>query len=744
MDRINKIPVLFLLDKLTSAGTQTNVLELVRHLDRKRFDPRVIALLAGGELEKEFVAAGVRPIVLSVKSAYGPSGWKALAFLMRYLRQEKIEVIQTFFLHADILGTIAGKWAGVKRIYTTRRDEGFWRSSRQVFVNRFFNRFVDALLVNSEAVSDAVRKQENPDKPIYRIYNGVDPKRFSPADEITRKEIRQELGLSDHDVAIAVVAHMKHEVKGHSYLLNAVAEILKNEKNFKVFLIGDGPLKPSLEASVKDLGIGGVVRFLGRRTDTAHILKAMDVGCLPSLSEGFSNAVLEYMASGLAVVATRVGGNSEVIKDGADGYLVRPGDPSELAEKLLRFVKDRDLRERFGKAAREKALRDFSLEEMTSQYENIFSSVRRKRVLYVIWSLDLGGAEQVVLNLVQNIDPKRFEPQVLCLNDKGRYAEVLERRGIKISAMNKRPKFDPLLIPRMVKFIKKERIDLIHTHLFTANLWGRIAAWLSGVPVIATEHNQDVWKKPFHFFLDRVLFGATRKVIFVSKMVEQFYQSHLSAVDGKACVIYNGIDTGKFSGANQAALNLKKEFGFNDGAKVLGMVGRLVPQKGHVYFLDALSMLRAKGHKVCGLIAGDGPMRDELHTYAYDHGLGNFVAFSGFRSDMENVYRAMDVFVLASQYEGFPLVVLEAMAANVPIVATPVGGVVECLRDNENSLLVPFAESKQLAEALEKLLVNESLRIGLAETALREVQTRFSVEEMARQTEKVYEEVLEL
>ncbi len=738
----DRIRILFLLDKLTPAGTQTNVLELVRHLDRKRFDPRVIALLAGGELEKEFVAAGVRPIVLNVKSAYGPSGWKALAFLIRYLRQEKIEVIQTFFLHADILGTIAGKWAGVKRIYTTRRDEGFWRSPRQVFVNRFFNRFVDALLVNSEAVSDAVRKQENPAKPIYRIYNGVDSERFCPADVPAQKKIRQELGLSDHDVAVAVVAHMKHEIKGHSHLLNAVAEVSKKEKNFKVFLIGDGPLRLSLEAFAKDLGIGAVVRFLGRRTDTTHILKAMDVGCLPSLSEGFSNAVLEYMASGLAVVATRVGGNSEVIKNGTDGYLVQPGNPSAMAKRLVEFVNDHDLRVRFGKAAREKIVRDFSLEKMTSQYEHIFSSVRRKRVLYVIWSLDLGGAEQVVLNLVQSIDPKRFEPQVLCLNGKGRYAEVLERRGIKISAMNKRPKFDPLLIPRMVRFIKKERIDLIHTHLFTSNLWGRIAAWLSGVPVIATEHNQDIWKKPFHFFIDRVLFNATGKIIFVSKMVEQFYQSHLPSLNGKACVIYNGIDTGKFSGTNQAPLDLKKKFGFNDGSKVLGMVGRLVPQKGHVYFLDALNMLRTKGYKVCGLITGDGPMRDELHTYAYDHGLRNFVAFSGFRNDMENVYRAMDIFVLSSEYEGFPLVVLEAMAANIPIVATPVGGVVECLRDNENSLLVPFAERKQLADALEKLLVNESLGIGLAKTALREVQTRFSVEEMARQTENVYEEVL--
>src|SRR3989338_5726665 len=152
----DRIRILFLLDKLTPAGTQSNVLELVRHLDRKRFDPRVIALLSSGELEEKFIASGVKPTVLNVKSAYGPSGWKALAFLIRYVRQEKIEVIQTFFLHADILGTIAGKWAGVKRIYTTRRDEGFWRSSRQVFVNRFFNRFADALLVNSEAVSDTV------------------------------------------------------------------------------------------------------------------------------------------------------------------------------------------------------------------------------------------------------------------------------------------------------------------------------------------------------------------------------------------------------------------------------------------------------------------------------------------------------------------------------------------------------------------------------------------------------------
>src|SRR3989338_7725608 len=136
---MEKIKILYLIDKLVPAGTQTNLFELVKRLDRNKFEPHVIALLGGGGLEGEFEAAGGEPIILKVRKVYGPSGWKALSYLTKYIKEEKINIVQTFFLHADILGSLAAKFARVPRVVMSRRDEGFWRSRRQLIMNRVFN-----------------------------------------------------------------------------------------------------------------------------------------------------------------------------------------------------------------------------------------------------------------------------------------------------------------------------------------------------------------------------------------------------------------------------------------------------------------------------------------------------------------------------------------------------------------------------------------------------------------------------
>src|SRR3989338_10001953 len=219
---VQKICILYLIDKLMPAGTQVNLLEIIKRLDRNRFDPRIIALIEGGELEDEFETAGVSPIVLRVGKVYGPSGLKALSYLTRYMKKEKIDIVQTYFLHADILGSLAGKSAGVKRIITTRRDEGFWRTKRQLMLNRYFNRFADRVLVNSQAVAQSLwAKEEVSQRKTHIIYNGVDLKKYYPSPEL-RSQVRRELGIGEEEFVVGMVANMRHEVKGHRFLLKSV------------------------------------------------------------------------------------------------------------------------------------------------------------------------------------------------------------------------------------------------------------------------------------------------------------------------------------------------------------------------------------------------------------------------------------------------------------------------------------------------------------------------------------------
>ncbi|MBI4387598.1 MAG: glycosyltransferase, partial [Candidatus Omnitrophica bacterium] len=235
----------------------------------------------------------------------------------------------------------------------------------------------------------------------------------------------------------------------------------------------------------------------------------------------------------------------------------------------------------------------------------------RKRILYVIWSLDLGGAEQVVIHLASNLDPKKFEPMVCCLNTKGRYAASVEQKGIRVFELKKRPKLDLFLIPKLVRLIREEKIDLIHTHLFTANFWGRLVAFFSGVPVVSTEHNMDVWKKWFHFAIDRILARVNTRMIFVSESVMKFYEKRVSRFNGKAKVIYNGIDVERFQNSPHPTLSPSGGEEKGEGAPhVIGIVGRLVPQKGHLDFIEAIRILRLRKKNVVGLIVGDGPFKE--------------------------------------------------------------------------------------------------------------------------------------
>ena len=210
------INILYLIDKLVPAGTQINLLQIVKHLDRTRFNPKVIALLDGGELLDEFKAVGVDPLVLKVRKVYGPSGIKALFFLTKYMKQNEIDIVQTHFLHADILGTLAAKMARVPKIITARRDEGFWRGKKQVAINSFLNRYADSILANSEAVKEAVllNEQVEPRRKIAVIHNGIDTQRYYSSQEL-RQNTRNSHGIKDEEFVIGMIANMRPIGRAH-------------------------------------------------------------------------------------------------------------------------------------------------------------------------------------------------------------------------------------------------------------------------------------------------------------------------------------------------------------------------------------------------------------------------------------------------------------------------------------------------------------------------------------------------
>lgn len=760
------INILFLIDKLVPAGTQTNLLQIVKRLNRDQFNPKVIALVEGGELFDEFKSCGVEPIVLKVGKVYGPSGFKALSFLIKYMKREEIDIVQTHFLHADILGTLAAKMAGISKVITARRDEGFWRGKRQVLINRFLNRYVNYILANSNAVKEAVLLNEKVShRQVRVIHNGVDLESYYPSQEL-REATRDSLGIRSEEIVIGMVANMRHEVKGHEVLIKAISFLRNGKYPLKILFIGDGPLREKYERYAVRLKVRDRILFLGSRRDINALINASDLVCVPSLSEGFSNTILEAMAAGKPIVASNVGGNPEIVADGETGFLVRPRHAEALAQGVLEFLENQELFLRMGEAGRTRIESHFSIEKMVSEYEvfyqKILEKVSRKKkkiskskrrfshrskrsikVMHMIWSLDLGGAEQVVVNLTRNFDRKRFLPVVCCLNQKGRYASLVEGEGIPVFEMNKSPKLDLFLVPRLVRLIKRMEVDLVHTHLFTANLWGRIAAKLAGVPVISSEHGMDSWRNAIDLALDQILTSINEKVVFVSHGVKEFYSERNPAVDQKARIIHNGIEIDKFAPVADRE-KIRRQLGLSPNAHVVGIVGRLVPDKAHHHFIEAIKLIAKEDPQIRALIIGEGKLLGQLKAKVIKMQLEDKIYFLGNQNELPALYQAMDVFVLSSLREGLPLTILEAMAAKVPVIATNVGGVAECIEHERDGILIEPSNPAKLVEAIQRVLSDQNLRENLIRHANEKVLSRFSVQKMTRDHESLYEEILNL
>jgi glycosyltransferase involved in cell wall biosynthesis len=336
-------------------------------------------------------------------------------------------------------------------------------------------------------------------------------------------------------------------------------------------------------------------------------------------------------------------------------------------------------------------------------------------VLYVIWSLGLGGAEQVVISLAKGLDRNKFKPFVCCLNDEGRFAEEVKKEGIQVIALNKAKGIDFSLISKMVRVIKENNIQIIHTHLWGANFWGRFAASAAKVPVVVTEHNVDVWKSSLHFMIDRFLFRKTDCFIAVSETVRNFYAQKLGIEKEEIRVVYNGVDTTMSQGHNVTRSQVKASLGVKEDEKVIAVIGRLVPQKGMAFFLEALREMfnanlresNANGRgldKIKVLIVGEGPLLESHKSQVASHKLNDKVKFLGFRKDIQEILSITDILVLPSSREGLPMILLEAMGAGAIVIATRVGGTPELVQDGVNGYLVEYGDISGLREKLEDIL----------------------------------------
>jgi len=361
------------------------------------------------------------------------------------------------------------------------------------------------------------------------------------------------------------------------------------------------------------------------------------------------------------------------------------------------------------------------------------------RVLQLIDGLNIGGAEVLLRDLARGLRDAGFHVSV-GFSTPGPIQESIGELGISLTRLPRLMRVDPILFLGMYQLIRRERPQIVHTHLFKSDFHGRLAARLCRVPVIvSTAHNVDSWarRRPLGY-----LYGLTARladrVIAVSDEVRDFQIRHTNTPPVKIVTINNGVNVGMFENQIEKGRAVREELGLHKDAPVIGIVGRLERQKDHNTFLEAAANIKQMLPEARFLIVGDGSLREELISRARDLDLLPTVIFCGIRKDMPAVLGAIDLLVFSSRWEGLPVALLEGMASGLPIVSTAVGGIPGVVLENESALLVPPENPEELAKACVFMLQNKELADKFGRAGRRRAFEKYSMQAMISYTVELY------
>jgi glycosyltransferase involved in cell wall biosynthesis len=364
MSTSRPIRVCFLIDELARAGTETQLLALIRGLDRSRIEPTLCLLRGDSPTSRALEPCDCPVHRLGMGSLHSPRTWLRTWRFARFLRRESFDVLQVYFPDSTYVGVPAAWLAGTPAVVRTRNNLGHWLTPLHRRLGRFLNRFTTATIVNSEAARDALFAAENPTpESVVVLENGVDLERFA---HIAPLEERPP-GLRN----VGIVANLR-PVKGLDVFLHAAEQIAKQHPETQFSIAGDGEQRDELEQLTSRLGLTERVRFHGAVSDIPGFLDRLDVAVLSSHAEGMSNALLEYMAAGRAIVATAVGAATRMIDAGVHGMLVPPGDAGQLAVAVASLLADPCRAWQLGAAACRRAEAEFSRAAMVRRFEEFY------------------------------------------------------------------------------------------------------------------------------------------------------------------------------------------------------------------------------------------------------------------------------------------------------------------------------------------------------------------------------------
>lgn len=349
--------------------------------------------------------------------------------------------------------------------------------------------------------------------------------------------------------------------------------------------------------------------------------------------------------------------------------------------------------------------------------------------MFIITSMPVGGAETLLINLMRRMDGSVLQPEIVCLKERGPLAEQIQA-DFPVHSGLIAGKWDVRVLPRLIRLLRDREVDAVITvGAGDKMFWGRLAAHLAGVPVIASALHSTGWPDGVGR-LNRLLTPITDAFIGVAEAHGQFLRDFERFPADKVHVIRNGVDCQRFAPNVEARQAVRRELGVAEETPLVGIVAALRPEKYHQLLLEVAASLRPRMESVQWLIVGDGPERDQLESMSSRLGLTDRVRFLGTRSDTERILAALDLFALCSLNEASPVSILEALACGVPVVATDVGSVKESIVDGQTGRLVPSGDRAAMTEAIAGLLQDSLARSRMGSVGREHVKRTGSLDSM--------------
>jgi glycosyltransferase involved in cell wall biosynthesis len=705
----NKRQVVHIIDSLNPGGAERLVLELAKRLPDHGVAPQVLAVLGGGELEAEFQAAGVPVVVLGYSWPFGiDTVWK----IYRYLKLNEPDAVHTHLFASDVYGRLAARLAGIKCVIGTEHNvnRDFGRIRR--LAKRLANRWASRLIAISRGVQDWMATAEGADQAkIALIPNGIDLERVSERPARHFRDIPR----------LLTVCRLSRQ-KDLATLVKALALV---KESWILQIAGVGESEGELKALVRRLGLESRVEFLGYREDVPELLAQADLFCLPSRYEGQGLAVLEAAAAGVPLVLSDLAVFREFLKKD-EAIFVEPGHVPAWAEALRGALREPERLVARAQTAKSRLRETSGISRMVKAYADVYGQAcpapkprsDQPRVIHVLPTLYPGGAERLVYGLVKLLPTHGFKAEAVAVYGGGALEQDFREAGLEHAVYERGGPLNAVAFFRLWRHFRQAKPDIVHVHLFGADIWGRLAAWAARVPlVVSTEHNVNLDHGWDEITVKRILAGWTDGFIAVSGMARENMVRREKLPSGKILTIRNGVEMGNLPPRIPGPCH--------EPARLLN-VGRLSEQKDQATLLRAVAGL----NRIWVLdLAGTGELESELKRLADDLGVLGRVSFLGFRRDIGELLKNSDVYVSTSRWEGLALTAIEAAAAGVPLVLPDIAASYEVVKRGEAEFVAP-GDAAGFSRAIARCLDDYPAMLRRAESVAGRVRRDLSVDRM--------------